>query len=214
MSGCCHDCVDPRTAARQRGVLRVTLLLNAIGFAAILAGAWLARSSALFSDSFDYLGDVAAYALSLWASGSAVHKIAAARFKGVLMLAAGFGVLGQLGWRLAHPALPHFDWMIGFTVIGLLINGTCLWLLTRHRDDDLNMASVWLCARNDIAANLSVLLAAAGVWLSGSAWPDRIVALGLSILLLHSGMRVLRRAGAAAARDEPAAADFRARMVR
>jgi Co/Zn/Cd efflux system component len=84
--------------------------------------------------------------------------------------------------------------MGAFSLLGLFANGLCLLLLYRHRDDDLNMSSVWICSRNDVAANLSVLLAAAGVCAFDAAWPDRLVALGLAVLLLRSGFGVLRDA--------------------
>lgn len=169
--------------------------INAALFGAMLFAAWRSDSSALLSDGFDYLGDALTYALSLWAvNRAATVKSQVARFKGALIVLAGLLVLAQLGWRLWHPALPRFDWMTAFTVLGLAANGICLWLLTRHRDDDVNMASVWICSRNDIAANLSVLLAAAGVWAFDTAWPDRLVALALAALLLRSGFGVLRSA--------------------
>jgi Co/Zn/Cd efflux system component len=65
-------------------------------------------------------------------------------------------------------------------------------LLWRHRGDDINMSSVWLCSRNDIVANVSVLVAAAGVWYTGSGWPDIAVGLALATLFLRSALFVLR----------------------
>jgi Co/Zn/Cd efflux system component len=76
-------------------------------------------------------------------------------------------------------------------LLGLAANGLCLLLLWRHRDEDVNMSSVWECSRNDIATNLSVFLAAGAVWLTDSAWPDILVAAGLVLLLLRSAIRVL-----------------------
>jgi Co/Zn/Cd efflux system component len=204
MSGCCDQCVDVPQSARQRSVLRAVLVINAVAFVVMLFGAWRADSSALFSDGFDYLGDALTYVASLWAVGrGAADKARVAWFKGALILLAAVLVLGQLGWRLGHPALPGFDWMLGFTVFGLAANGVCLWLLTRHRADDVNMASVWECSRNDIAANLSVLVAAGGVWWFAAAWPDRVVALALSLLLLRSGWRVLRGAASSLRQASP-----------
>jgi Co/Zn/Cd efflux system component len=58
------------------------------------------------------------------------------------------------------------------------------------------MSSVWECSRNDIASNLSVFVAAAAVWLTGSGWPDMLVALGLVVLLLRSAARVIASARA------------------
>jgi Co/Zn/Cd efflux system component len=197
----CEDCCGAaamQLATRQRGVLKTVLVINAIAFAIMLAAALRAHSLALLSDSFDYLGDALTYLISLWAvSRSALAKAQVARIKGGLIAAGGLFVLAQLGWRLWHPAEPLFTWMGAFSLLGLLANGCCLLLLRRHRHDDLNMTSVWICSRNDIAANLSVLLAAAGVWAFEAAWPDRLVALGLAILLLRSGFAVLYRANGA-----------------
>ena len=67
-------------------------------------------------------------------------------------------------------------------------------LLWRHRADDINMSSAWLCSRNDVLANVGVLLAAAGVSLSGSAWPDILVGLAIAILFGLSAVGVIRAA--------------------
>jgi Co/Zn/Cd efflux system component len=77
-------------------------------------------------------------------------------------------------------------------VIALAANAVCLSLLWRHRQEDVNMASVWECSRNDIAANIAVLLAAGAVWFFGSGWPDVIIGSLLALLFLLSAIRVFR----------------------
>jgi len=197
MANCdtCCGAAAAQLALRQRGVLKTVLVINAAAFVIMVVAAMQAHSSALLSDSFDYLGDALTYLVSLWAVGRSMHaKTQVARIKGGLIVTAGLLVLVQLGWRAWHPAEPLFAWMGAFSLLGLFANGWCLLLLYRHRGDDLNMSSVWICSRNDVAANLSVLLAAAGVWAFDAAWPDRLVALGLAVLLLRSGFGVLRDA--------------------
>ena len=81
-----------------------------------------------------------------------------------------------------------------FSLLGLAANSLCLFLLWRHRHEDVNMNSVWECSRNDIASNLSVFVAAGAVWLTGSAWPDVLVASGLLLLLMRSAVRVIAAA--------------------
>jgi Co/Zn/Cd efflux system component len=81
--------------------------------------------------------------------------------------------------------------MGAFSLLGLAANAFCFALLWRHRQDDINMSSVWECSRNDVAANLSVFAAAGAVWLTETGWPDLVVALGLASLLMRSAVRVI-----------------------
>ena len=81
-----------------------------------------------------------------------------------------------------------------FSVLGLAANSLCLFLLWRHRHEDVNMSSVWECSRNDIASNLSVFVAAGAVWFTGSGWPDIVVAVGLVSILMRSAIRVISSA--------------------
>lgn len=205
MSGCCdHDCSLERLRERQRGTLRAVLGINALMFVVIVGAALYGRSSALLADSLDNLGDALTYGLSLYAVGQGMAtKARVALFKGALILLAALVVAGQIGYRLTVPSVPIFEVMGGFSLMGLAANSACLFLLWRHRHEDVNMASVWECSRNDIASNLSVLVAAAAVALTGAAWPDLVVALGLLLLLLRSALHVLRAAQRelAAARD-------------
>lgn len=196
MSGCCDDgCALDRLRERQRGTLRAVLGVNAVMFLVIAGAALYGRSTALLADSIDNLGDALTYGLSLYAvSKGACAKARVALFKGGLILLAAIVVSGQVAYRLFVPSTPIFEVMGVFSLLGLAANSICLALLWRHRQEDVNMSSVWECSRNDIASNLSVLVAAGGVWLLGSAWPDIAVAFGLVCLLMRSAIRVIASA--------------------
>jgi len=193
MSGCCNnDCALDRLQERQRGTLRIVLGINAVMFVAVATAGFYSGSTALLADSLDNLGDAFTYGLSLYAvSRGAVAKARVALVKGgLILLAAGF-VIAQVGYRLVVPDTPIFEVMGAFSLLGLAANSLCFFLLWRHRQDDINMSSVWECSRNDIAANVSVLVAAGAVWLTNSGWPDLVVAMGLAWLLSRSAIRVL-----------------------
>lgn len=114
--------------------------------------------------------------------------------KGGIMGAFGLFVLGHAGYKLLHPQVPQFE-MVGLIgLLALAANSACLVLLWRHREQDVNMRSVWLCSRNDIIADTSVVVAAVSVWLLGSQWPDLLAGLGIAALFLHSSLRVTRDA--------------------
>jgi len=197
MADCCEDkaCALDALRVRQSSTLKVVLAINAVMFAVELVAGIMAGSTALLSDSLDNLGDALTYGLSLYAvaRGAAV-KARVALFKGVLIMLAAVAVAAQILYRLFVPSVPVFEIMGAFSLLGLVANSLCLFLLWRHRHEDVNMSSVWECSRNDIAANLSVFVAAGAVWLSASAWPDIAVALGLAILLMRSALRVISSA--------------------
>jgi Co/Zn/Cd efflux system component len=196
MAGCCnHDCSVAALQDRQRGTLRAVLAINALMFLVIMSAALYADSSALLADSLDNLGDALTYGLSLYAvTRGAVVKAKVALFKGVLILTAALLVAAQIIYRLFVPGVPVFELMGIFSLLGLAANSACLFLLWRHRHEDVNMSSVWECSRNDIATNLSVFVAAGAVWLTGAGWPDLVVAAGLTLLLLRSASRVISAA--------------------
>jgi len=160
-----------------------------------LAAGVVSGSTALLSDSLDNLGDALTYGLSLYAvSRGAQSKARVALFKEVLILTAGVVVLGQVVYKVAVPGVPMFEVMGAISILALAANGTCLALLWKHRQEDINMNSVWECSRNDIASNIAVFIAAAGVWLTHAQWPDLLVGLALACLFLASALRVLRSA--------------------
>ena len=196
MSGCCNDsCAIDALRERQRGTLRIVLGVNAIMFLVIAVAALYGKSTALLADSLDNLGDALTYGLSLYAvSRGAAVKAKVALFKGGLIFLAACAVATQVVYKIFVPSVPIFEVMGAFSLLGLVANSLCLYLLWRHRHEDVNMSSVWECSRNDIASNLSVFVAAGAVWLTGSGWPDILVALGLVWLLIRSSIRVISSA--------------------
>lgn len=179
--------------ARHRRVLWIVLLINLATFLMMVGASWYSHSSSLLSGALDNLGDAATYLLSLLVVGAGVAaKARVALFKGVLILAAAVAVAAQIGWRLAHPQVPLFESMGLAALLNLAANGFCLWLLTPYRNDDVNLASAWECARNDIFEGVSVVLAAGLVALFGAGWPDLLVAIALLVVFLRSSLRVLR----------------------
>jgi Co/Zn/Cd efflux system component len=197
MSDCCNDkaCELEALRNRQSSTLKIVLGINAVMFVVELTAGLIAGSVSLLADSLDMLGDTLVYGFSLYVvARGARWKAVGALFKGGVMAIFGLFVLAQAIHKMLFPQVPVFEAIGAIGLLALAANSLCLALLWRHRADDINMHSVWLCSRNDIAANISVLFAAAGVWLTRSGWPDILVGLALATLFLRSASSVVRRA--------------------
>lgn len=197
MADCCEDkaCALEALRVRQSSTLKVVLGINAVMFVVELIAGILSGSTALLSDSLDNLGDALTYGLSLYAvSRGSRSKAKVALFKGLLILTAGIFALCQVVYRIAVPLIPTYETMGLVSLLALLANGACLAMLWKHREEDINMSSVWECSRNDIASNIAVFIAAAGVWLAHSGWPDILIGLVLALLFLKSAVKVLKGA--------------------
>ena len=197
MADCCNDkaCEIEALRDRQSSILKIVLGINAVMFFVELIAGLLAGSVSLIADSLDMLGDALVYGFSIYVvARGARMKAKAALLKGGIMAAFGLFVFGQALYKMVLPQVPVFETIGIIGLLGLVANSLCLLLLWRHRADDINMSSVWLCSRNDIIANVSVLCAAVGVWLTSSGWPDILVGLGLAALFLRSAVFVLRGA--------------------
>jgi Co/Zn/Cd efflux system component len=192
-----NDCCEIRTdgSERQRRVLWLVLGINAGMFLVEFGAGLLAHSTALLADSVDMLGDAIVYGFSLYAvARGAVWWARSALLKGLIMAAFGVGVLVELALKIIRGVVPMADVMGGVGAIALAANMFCLYLLWRSRNDDINMASAWICSRNDVLANVAVLIAAAVVALRGSVWPDIVVGLLIGALFMSSAFNVLRGA--------------------
>lgn len=201
MDDCCTDKTSAIESLRTRRTttLRAVLFVNVSMFVVEFVAGVLAGSVALLADSLDMLGDSLVYGFSLYVvARGALWKARAAVAKAAVMgLFAAF-VFGQLIYKLIFPEVPTVEAMGAVGALALVANAACFVLLWQHRAEDINMRSVWLCSQNDLIANISVLLAAVGVWLFASPWPDIAVGALIGAIFLRSAFLVAREA-----RQEP-----------
>ena len=199
MSAHCHHHHDPepQTAAspRYRRILWWALIVNAGMFAVEIGAGVQSGSVSLLADAIDFLGDAANYAVSLFVLSMALAwRARAAALKGASMLLFGLFVAARALWALAYGVPPEALTMGAVGLLALAANVGVAVMLYAWRDGDANMRSVWLCARNDALGNLAVMAAAAGVFGTGSAWPDLAVAAVMAALAITSGVTVMRQA--------------------
>lgn len=192
---CCNHDRDISRSRRYRKILWVALAVNFAMFAVEIGAGLRAGSVSLLADSLDFLGDAGNYAISLWVLGlGMVLRARAAQFKALCMLLFGVGVLGTTIWQQLQGGVPSAPTMGAVGLLALLANVGVAALLYAYREGDSNMRSVWLCTRNDALGNLAVLLAALGVFGTGSAWPDLLVAAIMAALAISAAIQVLRHA--------------------
>jgi Co/Zn/Cd efflux system component len=196
---CCHDdhCADakPLNSPSWRRALWIALVVNAGFFLAeVIAGA-AAGSVALQADALDFFGDAANYAISLGVAGMALAwRARAAIAKGGTLIAFALWVLSSTARHAFHGTLPGAEVMGVVGVAALIANGGLALMLYRFRSGDANMRSVWICSRNDALGNLAVMLAAIGVFGTGTGWPDVFVAVIMGGLGLWGGWQIVNQA--------------------
>ncbi len=203
-----HCCSNPPLSEPDPGYRRalwIALFVNGAMFALEIAGSARSGSVSLLADAIDFLGDAANYGVSLYVLALGVAwRARAAWIKGVCMGVFGAGVIIHAAWSIVSGKVPEPTTMGVIGVLALLANLAVAALLFTWRSGDANMRSVWLCTRNDAIGNLAVLLAAAGVFGSGSGWPDWIVALLMGSLALSAAFSVTRQARRELAMVRPA----------
>ncbi len=194
---CCDHCHSPdphRRNTAYRHVLWVVLCINAMMFLIEIGAGVVAGSASLQADALDFFGDAANYAISLFVVGMALrYRAMAALAKGTSMGLFGLWIIETAAWHAVHGTLPNAFTMgaVGFVALGA--NAASFGLLWAYRGGDANMRSAWICTRNDVLGNFAVLLAAAGVFGTGTGWPDIIVAAIMASLALQGAWLVIRQ---------------------
>ena len=197
---CCQDdyCGAPDkglNSPQWRRALWIALAVNAGFFAAEIVAGLAAGSSALQADALDFLGDAANYVISLGVAGMALGvRARAALLKGGTLIVFALWVLGSTAWHALHGTLPQAEVMGIVGVAALIANGGVALMLYQFRTGDANMRSVWICSRNDAVGNVAVVLAALGVFGTGTGWPDIIVAAIMGGLGLWGGWQIVGQA--------------------
>lgn len=197
----CSGCEEQASAlsaiddGRRRRVLWTVLAINLAMFAGELGAAVWAESSALLADAADNLGDVITYAISLLAvGGTLAHRARAASVKGTIQVLFGLALLAEVARKAFMGFEPVAPIIVTAAALALIGNLVCFVLLLKQRNDDINMRSVWLCSRNDVIGNLSVIAVAAVIWPTGWYWLDLAAGAALALLFLRTGIGVLSEA--------------------
>ncbi|MDB5315038.1 MAG: cation transporter [Rhodospirillales bacterium] len=195
MAGCGHDVTFDGASADYRRRLWLVIAINAGMFGVEVVGGALAGSLALQADALDFAADAATYGLSLAVIGAAAAmRSRAAMAKAVSLLLMGAWVFGATVYAVFGTGVPRYDIMGGIGVMALVANLLSVLILVRYKDGDANVRSVWLCSRNDAIGNVAVMVAALGVWLTATPWPDLVVAGVMAGLFLTSAVSILRQA--------------------
>lgn len=196
MSDCCQNksCELEKMTKRQSKVLWIVLGVNSVMFFVELFSGIESKSLSLTGDSLDMLGDAIAYGSSLYVINKGTKSQAkSAMLKGVIMFLSAVVIFARATHQVFYNTTPELQIMSTVGLIALCANLFCLYLLTKHRNDNINMSSVWLCSRNDIIANTSVLLAAGLVFITKLSLPDLVVGLMLTFIFAKSAGSVLSR---------------------
>ena len=206
MAGCgCNTTCSPtqKISPKFRKALWIALVLNALMFFVEIIGGSHARSVSLWADALDFAGDAANYAISLAVLSMILYwRATAALLKGMTMAAFGIFVIVKVIWTWWLGITPEPMMMGAIGVLALVVNVFVALMLYAFRDGDANMRSVWLCSRNDAIANIAVIIAAIGVFGTGSMFPDLFVAFIIAYLGVSSGLAVIKQARMERKRDQ------------
>lgn len=195
MAGC--GCEVEIKDSSERRVLIALLLINGIMFVVELGVGWWAQSTALIADALDMLADAMVYGVGLYAVGkSLLIKAHAARISGSLQVLLGLLVLVDIVRRIIVGSEPVSTLMMGMGLIALIANVTCLILIAKHREGEVHMRASWIFSKNDVIANLGVILAGGLVAWTGSRLPDLLIGLLVALIVIRGGMLILQDAKA------------------
>lgn len=178
-----------------RRILWFALGANLTMFAVEMMASALSGSVSLQADALDFLGDSVNYGLSLFVITQSIQaRSRAALLKGASMAVFGFWVIGNAVYKASVGAVPDALVMGSVGMLALAVNAGVAVMLFRYRSGDSNMRSIWLCSRNDALGNMAVMLAASGVFVTATVWPDILVAAAIAGLNICSACQVFRQA--------------------
>jgi Co/Zn/Cd efflux system component len=182
-------------SVEYRRRLWIVIAINAVMFVVEMTAGVLSRSQALQADALDFLGDTLTYGMSLAVIGASLRvRATAALVKGLSLTLMGLWVFGSTAYHVLVLGIPRAEIMGAVAILALAANISSVLVLMKYKDGDANVRSVWLCSRNDAIGNVAVVLAAAGVWGTATAWPDLIVAAVMAALFLYSSAAILKQA--------------------
>jgi Co/Zn/Cd efflux system component len=193
MSGC--GCEVEIKDQSQRQVLYWLLGINATMFVIEMGIGLFADSTALIADSLDMLADAVVYGVALYAIGkSLLHKANAARISGYFQMALGLLIIIDILRRSIYGSEPVSGLMMSMGAIALVANVICLVIIRKEKNDEVHMRASWIFSANDVIANLGVIFAGVLVFWLDSRWPDLIIGVIVSCVVLRGAKMILKDA--------------------
>ena len=194
MPGC--DCDIEIKDRQQNRVLITLLIINALMFVVEITMGILAESTALIADSLDMLADATVYGIGLYAVGKPVlSKVRAAHMSGIFQIILGSIVAVDVIRRFIYGSEPEPLIMLGVGVVALVANLLCMKLIFRHRHGEVHMRASWIFSKNDVIANIGILLAAGLVYALDSGYPDMVIGLLIAVIVVRGGFQIVQDAG-------------------
>ena len=185
-------CLDEHNKSLRKVFIAV-FVINAVMFCIELISGTLAHSTSLIADSLDMLGDAFVYGISLYVlTKDQQARNKASLIKGIVMLLLGLNVIRDVVTKILNPTLPTAETITIIGTLALFANLLCLYLLQKHKEDEINIRSAWICSRNDVIANVSVMGAGFLVGVLNSMWPDILVGSGIALLVLQSSLQIVK----------------------
>ncbi|MDA9231162.1 cation transporter [Rickettsiales bacterium] len=191
----CCDSNEHNWDCKYRVILWVVLFINFGMFILEVFLGLLSGSQSLLADSLDFFADSANYGISLYVlSKSITLRAKASLIKGYTMGVLGVFVAISTIYKVFFAVTPKAEiiGMVGF--VALAANVFSAFLLYKYRKGDSNRASVWICSRNDAIANIAVIFAGLGVWITNTKWPDLAVAFIIASISLSGAYHVIKKA--------------------
>jgi len=193
MSDC--GCEVEITSAEERKVLVPLLSINFSFFLIEAVAGIIAESAALLADSLDMLADAFVYGIAFYAVGKvASKKITAAYLSGVFQVFLGLLIVAEILRKIVFGSEPESLLMLIFGALALIANCICLVLISKHKHGEVHMRASWIFSKNDVIANIGILIGAALVYTTGSRFPDLVIGVLISLVVIRGGLLILKEA--------------------
>lgn len=187
-----EDCNIEVESRQQSRVLVILLVINAVMFVMELVTGILAESTGLIADSLDMLSDAVVYGIGLYAVGRAASaKISAAFASGYFQMALALIVALDVSRRAIFGSDPEPAYMVLIGLVALAANVLCLGLIAKHRDGGVHMRASWIFSRNDVIANVGIILSGGLVFVTGVRWPDLVIGLAIAYIVFRGAMTIV-----------------------
>lgn len=179
---------------QESKLLWQVLGINLFLFVLELTSGLVSHSLGLVADSLDMLADSIVYLLALFAVGGTIaRKKVVAKSAGYFqLLFAIFGLAEVFRRFFGITDVPEFQTMIIISILALLGNGLCLYLLQKSKSQEAHMQASMIFTSNDVIANIGVMVAGGLVYLTNSKTPDLIVGSVVFFLVAQGAFKILK----------------------